>query len=350
MSQRNNLKESEFERTLGGKVLRDVSRSFFLTLRLLPNEVRGTCSLGYLLARTSDTIADTAEIKLPVRKELLLRFRSLLQDRVLDESEVKDFSMSIQDEVLPSIEHKGELRLLKKVSGMLEWLNALSDSSRESVDKVLDSITTGQLEDLQKFGESEPGSMRFLQRSDELVAYADYVAGSVGRFWTELGSDAFPNFADVSVDSMLARGQAYGRGLQYLNIVRDLGEDVKAGRCYLPKQELEYAGWEDGPWNTNQGALMNVATTWLNHAEEGLREGLDYSQRLLNRRMKLATVMPAMIGAATLRALRKSQSSFLTRKIKVDRTETRRISVQCTQKVLFGQKLEPYFEQLLTTS
>tara|TARA_R110002096_G_scaffold215310_9_gene403114 strand:+ start:25631 stop:26674 length:1044 start_codon:yes stop_codon:yes gene_type:complete len=337
----------DFERTLGGKVLRDVSRSFFLSLRVLPNEVRGTCSLAYLLARTSDTLADTAVVKLPVRKDLLLRFRSLIQDRELDEAEVKKFETTVHDEVLPSIDHKGENQLMRRISGMLDWLNALSESSRESVEQVLDSITTGQLEDLQRFGESEPGKMRFLMTSDELSTYADHVAGSVGRFWTELGSQAFPNFSDVSVDSMQARGQAYGRGLQYLNIVRDLGDDVKMGRCYLPKQELEFAGWEDGPWNTNQGALMNVATTWLNHAEEGLREGLDYSQRLLNRRMKLATVLPAMIGAATIRALRKSQSSFLTRKIKVDRTETRRISMQCTQKVLFGQKLEPYFNQLL---
>ena len=42
-----------------GPILRDVSRAFYLTLRVLPGEVRQSIGLFYLLARTTDTIADT---------------------------------------------------------------------------------------------------------------------------------------------------------------------------------------------------------------------------------------------------------------------------------------------------
>ena len=57
---------TQFEQ-LGGPVLRAVSRSFYLTIRLLPTEVRGAIGLAYLLARASDTIADSALASAAVR-------------------------------------------------------------------------------------------------------------------------------------------------------------------------------------------------------------------------------------------------------------------------------------------
>jgi len=45
-----------------GPLLRDVSRSFYLTLRVLPKEIRPQVSLAYLLARATDTIADTKAV------------------------------------------------------------------------------------------------------------------------------------------------------------------------------------------------------------------------------------------------------------------------------------------------
>src|ERR1051326_7222356 len=62
-------------------LLRATSRSFYLTLRVLPRPVRPQISLAYLLARTSDTIADTQVLSLEQRLDALRRFRS----RVLGE-------------------------------------------------------------------------------------------------------------------------------------------------------------------------------------------------------------------------------------------------------------------------
>ena len=39
-----------------------VSRSFYLSISILPKPLRDPVALGYLLARASDTIADTAEL------------------------------------------------------------------------------------------------------------------------------------------------------------------------------------------------------------------------------------------------------------------------------------------------
>ena len=60
-------------------LLKDVSRSFYLTLRVLPNSIRPQIGLAYLLARTTDTIADTGLVPLEQR----LRLLQALRDRIL---------------------------------------------------------------------------------------------------------------------------------------------------------------------------------------------------------------------------------------------------------------------------
>ena len=64
---------------LARKVLKDVSRSFYLSLRFLPPGFRAPASLGYLLARLSDTIADAGGASPEDRKRLLAEFRDSME-------------------------------------------------------------------------------------------------------------------------------------------------------------------------------------------------------------------------------------------------------------------------------
>jgi len=52
-------------------LLKEVSRSFYLTLRVLPVSIRPQIGLAYLLARTTDTIADTQLLPVAQRLEAL---------------------------------------------------------------------------------------------------------------------------------------------------------------------------------------------------------------------------------------------------------------------------------------
>src|SRR4051794_9327653 len=63
-----------------GEILRDVSRAFYLTLRVLPPGVREPIGVAYLLARAADTIADTAAVAPTERLRCLLDFRQMLDD------------------------------------------------------------------------------------------------------------------------------------------------------------------------------------------------------------------------------------------------------------------------------
>ena len=56
------------------ELLKGVSRSFYLTIRAMPPGLRRPIGLAYLLARASDTIADTAATPVAIRTECLRAF------------------------------------------------------------------------------------------------------------------------------------------------------------------------------------------------------------------------------------------------------------------------------------
>ena len=58
--------------------LRGVSRAFYLTLRVLPQDLRAPIGLAYLLARAADTISDTTLLPPSARLFHLRALRALL--------------------------------------------------------------------------------------------------------------------------------------------------------------------------------------------------------------------------------------------------------------------------------
>src|SRR3954447_11294433 len=71
---------------LPGSLLRSVSRSFYLSIRLLPRRLREPVGLAYLLARATDTLADTSAVPVPIRKQNLRILSSAIQQGSSDES------------------------------------------------------------------------------------------------------------------------------------------------------------------------------------------------------------------------------------------------------------------------
>src|SRR5438445_11905535 len=66
--------------TLLRTVLRSVARSFYLTLAVVPSDVRTQVRVAYLLARAADTIADTDLIERSQRLQYLTSFREWMMD------------------------------------------------------------------------------------------------------------------------------------------------------------------------------------------------------------------------------------------------------------------------------
>ncbi|HRH95701.1 MAG TPA: squalene/phytoene synthase family protein, partial [Prosthecobacter sp.] len=102
--------ESHHERELGGQLLAAVSRSFYLTLKALPKELREPISLAYLLARTADTIADTASVSAEVRLDCLERYRALVRG----DSAVESLASTLREQFCPQQSDDAERRLMEK--------------------------------------------------------------------------------------------------------------------------------------------------------------------------------------------------------------------------------------------
>ena len=130
----------------GKKVLKGVSRSFYLSLCLLPEPMRDAASLGYLLARTSDTLADSAASPLDARREALDQFRRCIAGQ-------SDFS-GWSNPVLNAVSDPSEYRLLSCSQEILEWLCKLPEQERVLVRDVLGVIISGQSLDLERFAQA----------------------------------------------------------------------------------------------------------------------------------------------------------------------------------------------------
>ena len=124
---------------------------------------------------------------------------------------------------------------------------------------------------------------------------------------------------------MQALGEQYGKGLQLVNILRDAGADLRAGRCYLPEDELRSLGLAPGEILANPARVEPIIRQWREKAERGLVAGIDYACAIRSRRVRFATALPALIGARTLALLRQAGPEIFERRVKVSRAEIRRM-------------------------
>ena len=338
------------------QLLSAVSRSFYLSMRFLPREMRPGVAVGYLLARATDTVADTVDMDCRERLALLRMMGATVAGDASREAAASCFGRL---GILSTVQtHRGEAELLARFPECLALLEALSPREQMLVRQVLSTIVEGQAWDLEYFearssvscpeqlehytymvagcvgefwtrlGLLALGSGFSTQPEDQLLRwgrhygmgqawdleyfearssvscpeqlehYTYMVAGCVGEFWTRLGLLALGSgFSTQPEDQLLRWGRHYGMGLQLVNILRDREEDLSRGRSYLPTPDVQ---------------------PWLDRAERWLKEGVFYAESLRNGRLRFSTVLPAWLGLDTLELLQRQEQPG-TGKVKITR-------------------------------
>lgn len=295
--------EQKFSQSAAGTtILKGVSRSFYLSLRLLPRSMRDAAGLGYLLARSSDTIADTANTPVSDRLHWLADFSNAIHHGTA-------FTPSA---FLLAACTENEKVLLENTPENLRWLQTLSDAEQVLVREVLEEIISGQRLDLQRFGNASADRRMVIEDDDTLLDYCQRVAGSVGSFWTKLGFlGEGERFSRESEATMLQWGKNFGCGLQLVNILRDRPEDLRAGRYYLP-------GTADLPLGD---ACLHAHDRWLLTAKQFIDDGMRYADALRGRRLRCATVLPALLALETIEKLQVATWSQMEQRVKVTRPD-----------------------------
>jgi farnesyl-diphosphate farnesyltransferase len=305
-------------------LLKATARSFYLTLRVLPARVRPQIALAYLLARTTDTVADTEIVPLAQRLDALQKLR----ERILGQSSAPlNFGELAKHQGSPA-----EKLLLDKIEDSLVALQHFSVADQKLIRDVLATITSGQELDLRRFAGVSAEKIIALATAADLDDYTYRVAGCVGEFWTRLcRAHLFPN-ALLDEKQFLADGIRFGKGLQLVNILRDLPADLKHGRCYLPLEKLTPA--QLAPENMlrleHEKHFLPLFRAHLDLAEAHLAAGWHYTNMLPfgQFRVRLACAWPILLGVRTIEKLRAAGVDELRQRVKVPRGEVRGMLVR----------------------
>ncbi|OGK85971.1 MAG: farnesyl-diphosphate farnesyltransferase [Candidatus Rokubacteria bacterium GWC2_70_16] len=283
---------------LTSALLKRVSRSFYLSVAVLPPGVRPTIGLAYLLARAADTIADS---RLIARRARITHLRAL---RAELDSPVPGRLEEIVAATREARALGAERTLLERLPDCLAAHRALAPADRERVRAVLATVIEGMTQDLERFpGEDERG-LAALETRQDLDRYTYLVAGCVGEFWTEVHVAHRPRLRGWDLAKMKALGVRFGKALQLTNVLRDLPRDLRQGRCYLPSRDLGFLGLEprDLLDPASGLALRPLLVELLNVALDHYEAGWQYTFAIprAETRMRLGCAWPLLIGLRTL--------------------------------------------------
>lgn len=204
------------------------SRTFALSIPLLPEPTRRQVGVAYLLFRIADTFEDAAEWDRSRQLRALHDFVELLRDP--DADGARTLGRRWATEV--PIDHEGYLELLRDTPVVMSSFEALSPAARKIIRHHTIRTSEGMAGFVERTGED--GVLR-LRDIDDLRAYCYTVAGIVGELSTELfllGRERLEAIRGF----LASRAPRFGEALQLVNILKDSAFDTNEGRCYLPPE------------------------------------------------------------------------------------------------------------------
>ena len=305
---------------LFGEILKGVSRTFYLSLMVLPKELRRPVGLAYLFARAADTIADTQLISRDKRLEYLELFRAEVRGN--GSARIQEVSKSLTG---PQ-KNPEERALLDRLEECIVIYRALDAADRERVRHLILTITRGMQMDLITFPAEEEGGLIALKTRGDLDQYTYLVAGCVGEFWTDLMCAYRRGLRAWNVRSMAEVGVRFGKGLQLTNVVKDIAHDLQRGRCYVPEPMLAEHGLapQDLLDPRNLSRFRPVLTQLVRMTVDHLDQGWLYTLAIPRHetRLRLACMWPILSAGESLKLVRSSPDVLNpTVKIKISRSK-----------------------------
>ena len=203
-------------------ILGSVSRTFALTIPLLPPLIEKVVGNTYLLCRIVDTIEDAADLSPETKQQL----SQLFLDAVLEKAAVESFVESC----LKALDHYGnldELDLIAHTPTVLRILRTCSKDDQAAVSRCVSIMSEG----MSYFhGKQTQAGLKDLR---EFEKYCYVVAGVVGELLTTVFSNHSPAFAK-SMKGHDGLAIAFGQALQMTNILKDSPEDHARGVSWKP--------------------------------------------------------------------------------------------------------------------
>ncbi len=208
------------------ELLEKTSRTFALSIPVLPEPTRRQVMIAYLLFRIADTFEDAAHWPPERRIEALREFQDLLRDF----SPAKADRLARQWTGAGVSPHAGYRRLVTETPFVLEAFFALEP---EAVASVRDHVCRSA-EGMAVFVGRTDGGALVLNDLRDLRNYCYAVAGIVGEMLSALFLLNRETLRPAA-PYLRERAATFGEALQLVNILKDAAVDVTEGRSYLPR-------------------------------------------------------------------------------------------------------------------
>ena len=205
-------------------LLAKTSRTFALSIPMLPEPTRRHVGIAYLLFRIADTFEDAALWPRDRRIGALDELAVFLERRGGEREASARWLTDIP------IEHAGYVELLRETPFVMDSYWAMPAEAREALRRDLLRTVRG-MADVVRRGDAR-GNLR-LRSLRDLRDYCYVVAGIVGQMLTELFLIDAPALDSVAA-RLRRRSRFFGEALQLVNILKDSAVDATEGRTYLP--------------------------------------------------------------------------------------------------------------------
>ena len=301
-------------------VLPAVSRTFAISIRLLPGMLGRSVLSAYLLCRIADTIEDDAHAAPERKAELLAAFLRCLGNR--------DAAEAFPTEARDIQGDPAHVDLLRHTDLVCVLLRSLPERSRARVAHWVGVMVHG----MAKFVGLYPRGIR-IQTVAEYREYCYYVAGTVGCLLTELWHEHAPSVDAPRFKRLWEKCQQFGEALQTVNILKDIAWDAThENAIYIPQATLaEHGSSHATLLSADHGAGNREAiASFIQLAWTDLDGALDYILLLPRRAVAIRAfcVLPLLFAYATLRDLtRASQLPAEGRTVKISRAEVRSLTL-----------------------
>lgn len=203
-------------------ILRSVSRTFALTIPLLPAPIEKVVGNTYLLCRIVDTIEDAANLSVSKKQELSKLFIDCVQERLPTQDFVNACLLALRD-----YGNLDELDLITHTPTVLRILHTCSQEDQVAVSRCVAIMSEGMSYFHGK--QTQAG----LENLKEFEKYCYVVAGVVGELLTTIFSNHSAAFAK-SLQAREGLAIAFGQALQMTNILKDSPEDQARGVSWKP--------------------------------------------------------------------------------------------------------------------
>jgi farnesyl-diphosphate farnesyltransferase len=212
-------------------LLQKTSRTFALTIPLLPEPLQTEVATAYLLFRIIDTFEDATRWDAAGRIEALSLFIRLMEGTA--EGDGHDLGGSVAKWLeAPPLDHAGYLELLAATPRVIAWHRRLRPAAGELLRKHLARSARGMISIVER---TDANGVLQMQTLQDLRDYCFVVAGIVGEMLTELFILQSPSCKLVGGE-LRARAVEFGEALQLVNILKDVRPDAAEGRVYLPRE------------------------------------------------------------------------------------------------------------------